>query len=152
MIRVYPEAISDMAGPSQLLAGTQEGRRRGPRAPRLPAGAVPGRDLPPGERLPRQAGRPARFEEQATLEGFDFAASPKLPAAQIRDLAALRWLSVHSYGLAAVRGGRCTQFSSCICESPEHLAVLAEASFTPIGATVLAHRDLSARLCVGSVA
>ena len=36
--------------------------------------------------------RRARFEEQATLEGFDFAASPKLPAAQIRDLAALRWL------------------------------------------------------------
>ena len=46
--------------------------------------------------------RKARFEEQATLEGFDFAASPKLPAAQIRDLAALRWLhaaeSVILYG------------------------------------------------------
>ena len=37
--------------------------------------------------------RKATFESQATLEGFDFAASPKLPAAQIRDLAALRWLS-----------------------------------------------------------
>ena len=37
----------------------------------------------------------ARFEEQATLEGFDFTASPKLPAAQIRDLAALRWLHAH---------------------------------------------------------
>jgi DNA replication protein DnaC len=36
--------------------------------------------------------RRARFEEQATFEGFDFAANPKLPAAQIRDLAALRWL------------------------------------------------------------
>ncbi|MFC8260678.1 ATP-binding protein [Streptomyces sp. NPDC057291] len=36
--------------------------------------------------------RRARFEQQATLEGFDFHASPKLPAAQIRDLAALRWL------------------------------------------------------------
>ena len=36
--------------------------------------------------------RHARFEQQATLEGFDFGASPKLPAAQIRDLAALRWL------------------------------------------------------------
>ncbi|MFI6700211.1 ATP-binding protein [Streptomyces sp. NPDC050509] len=34
----------------------------------------------------------AKFEQQATLEEFDFAASPKLPAAQIRDLAALRWL------------------------------------------------------------
>jgi len=46
--------------------------------------------------------RRARFEEQATLEGFDFQASPKLPAAQIRDLAALRWLhageSVILYG------------------------------------------------------
>ena len=38
--------------------------------------------------------RKATFESQATLEGFDFAASPKLPAAQIRDLAALRWLAV----------------------------------------------------------
>jgi DNA replication protein DnaC len=37
--------------------------------------------------------RRARFEQQLTLEGFDFAASPKLPAAQIRDLAALRWLA-----------------------------------------------------------
>jgi DNA replication protein DnaC len=36
--------------------------------------------------------RRARFDQQATLEEFDFAASPKLPAAQIRDLAALRWL------------------------------------------------------------
>ncbi len=36
--------------------------------------------------------RRARFDEQVTLEGFDFAANPKLPAAQIRDLAALRWL------------------------------------------------------------
>jgi DNA replication protein DnaC len=34
----------------------------------------------------------ARFEHQATFEGFDFAASAKLPAAQIRDLMALRWL------------------------------------------------------------
>jgi DNA replication protein DnaC len=36
--------------------------------------------------------RRAHFDAQATLEDFDFAASPKLPAAQIRDLAALRWL------------------------------------------------------------
>ena len=33
--------------------------------------------------------RRARFEETLTLEGFNFAAAPKLPAAQIRDLAAL---------------------------------------------------------------
>jgi IstB-like ATP binding protein len=37
--------------------------------------------------------RRARFENEATLEGFDFNAAPKLPAAQIRDLAALRWLA-----------------------------------------------------------
>jgi hypothetical protein len=36
--------------------------------------------------------RRARFDQQTTLEEFDFHASPKLPAAQIRDLAALRWL------------------------------------------------------------
>jgi len=46
--------------------------------------------------------RRAKFEQQATLEEFDFHASPKLPAAQIRDLAALRWLhageSVVLYG------------------------------------------------------
>jgi DNA replication protein DnaC len=38
--------------------------------------------------------RRAHVEQQLTLEEFDFAASPKLPAAQIRDLAALRWLAV----------------------------------------------------------
>jgi hypothetical protein len=37
--------------------------------------------------------RRARFESEATLKGFDFTACPKLPAAQIRDLAALRWLA-----------------------------------------------------------
>ncbi|MFF7169376.1 ATP-binding protein [Streptomyces pseudovenezuelae] len=36
--------------------------------------------------------RKAKFEQQATLEGFDFNASSNLPAAQIRDLTALRWL------------------------------------------------------------
>ena len=50
--------------------------------------------------------RAARFETEATLEGFKFAASPKLPAAQIRDLAALRWLqageSVILYGPVGV--------------------------------------------------
>src|SRR5437764_1478856 len=50
--------------------------------------------------------RRAHFDEQTTLEGFDFAASPKLPAAQIRDLAALRWLhageSIVLYGPVGV--------------------------------------------------
>jgi DNA replication protein DnaC len=50
--------------------------------------------------------RRAQFADQATLEGFDFTANPKLPAAQIRDLAALRWLhtgeSVILYGPVGV--------------------------------------------------
>lgn len=37
--------------------------------------------------------RRARFEEAATFEGFDFTANPALPAAALRDLAALRWLA-----------------------------------------------------------
>lgn len=54
--------------------------------------------------------RQARFEQQVTLEGFDFTTNPKLPAAQIRDLAALRWLtageSVILYGPVVIRGCR----------------------------------------------
>lgn len=50
--------------------------------------------------------RRAHFDEQATLEEFDFTASPKLPAVQIRDLAALRWLqageSVILFGRSAL--------------------------------------------------
>ena len=64
--------------------------------------------------------RAARFETEATLEGFDFPASPKLPAAQIRDLAALRWLhageSVILYGPVGV--GK-THVAQALC----HLAV-----------------------------
>jgi len=64
--------------------------------------------------------RSARFEEQVTLEGFDFTASPKLPAAQIRDLAALRWLrageSVILYGPVGVG-------KSHIAQALGHLAV-----------------------------
>jgi len=48
----------------------------------------------------------ARFEYQATIEGLDFRANPHLPAAAIRDLAALRWLaageSVILYGPVGV--------------------------------------------------
>ena len=50
--------------------------------------------------------RRARFKNEATLEEFDFGASPKLPAAHIRELAALRWLasgkSVILYGPVGV--------------------------------------------------
>jgi DNA replication protein DnaC len=64
--------------------------------------------------------RKARFEEQATLEGFDFNAAPKLPAAQIRDLAALRWLhaaeSVILYGPVGVG-------KSHVAQALGHLAI-----------------------------
>ena len=64
--------------------------------------------------------RRARFEEQATLEGFDFGASPKLPAAQIRDLAALRWLQCRRVGhpLRPVGVGK-----SHIAQALAHLAI-----------------------------
>ena len=67
--------------------------------------------------------RAARFETEATLERFNFAASPKLPAAQIRDLAALRWLqsgeSVILYGPVGV--------------GKSHVAQALAHSFTPEG-------------------
>ena len=66
----------------------------------------------------------ARFETPATLEGFDFGAAPKLPAAQIRDLAALRWLasgeSVIFYGPVGVG-------KSHIAQALAHLAIRAGA-------------------------
>lgn len=52
--------------------------------------------------------RLARFEEPATIETFDFTAHPKVPAAALRDLAALRWLqagqSVILYGPVVITG------------------------------------------------
>jgi DNA replication protein DnaC len=64
--------------------------------------------------------RAARFETPATIEGFDFGASPKLPAAQIRDLAALRWLqsgeSVILYGPVGVG-------KSHVAQALAHLAI-----------------------------
>lgn len=73
--------------------------------------------------------RRARVEQTLTLEGFDFAAAPKPPAAQIRDLAALRWLhageSVILYGPVGVGKTHITQALA-------HLAIRAgaEARFT----------------------
>ncbi len=52
--------------------------------------------------------RLARFEEQATIETFDFTANRKIPAPALRDLAALRWLdageSVILYGPTVING------------------------------------------------
>jgi DNA replication protein DnaC len=64
--------------------------------------------------------RRARFEEQLTLEGFDFAASPKLPAAQIRDLAALRWLTV---GESVILYGPVGVGKFHIAQALRHLAI-----------------------------
>jgi DNA replication protein DnaC len=54
----------------------------------------------------RERVRRARFEEPTTLEDFDFAFNPKLPVAQIRDLATCRFIeageSVILYGPVGV--------------------------------------------------
>src|SRR5215472_478957 len=79
--------------------------------------------------------RRARFEQQATIEGFDFSASPKLPAAAIRDLAALRWLhageSVILYGPVGVG-------KTHVAQALGHLAIRqgAEVRFTKTSRTL----------------
>ena len=72
--------------------------------------------------------RRARFEEQVTIEGFDFAANPKLPAAQIRDLAALRWLhageSVVLYGPGVLMASGTRGYPAVGQEAfPGHMAI-----------------------------
>ena len=64
--------------------------------------------------------RRARFEEQATLEGFDFTASTKLPAAQLRDLAALRWLQA---GESVILYGPVGVGKSHVAQALAHLAI-----------------------------
>ena len=68
--------------------------------------------------------RRARFDTETTLEGFDFSANPKLPAAQIRDLAALRWLqageSIILYGAVGVG-------KTHVAQALAHLAIRAGA-------------------------
>lgn len=68
--------------------------------------------------------RAARFEAPATIEGFDFTASPKLPAAQIRDLAALRWLAA---GESVILYGPVGVGKSHIAQALAHLAIRAGA-------------------------
>lgn len=85
----HAQARRDAADPRRSPA---PGPRRRTRAPGVPAGAVSGRDLPPRDhrhRPPHPTG-PVRADRHPG--GFDFTANPKLPAAQIRDLATLRWL------------------------------------------------------------
>jgi DNA replication protein DnaC len=68
--------------------------------------------------------RRARFDETTTLEGFDFAAAPKLPAAQIRDLAALRWLQA---GESVILYGPVGVGKTHIAQALGHLAIRAGA-------------------------
>jgi DNA replication protein DnaC len=68
--------------------------------------------------------RRAHFDEQTTLEGFDFAASPKLPSAQIRDLAALRWLNA---GESVILYGPVGVGKTHIAQALAHLAIRAGA-------------------------
>lgn len=64
--------------------------------------------------------RRARFDQQVTLEEFDFHASPKLPAAAIRDLAALRWL--HS-GESVILHGPVGVGKTHVAQALGHLAI-----------------------------
>jgi DNA replication protein DnaC len=64
--------------------------------------------------------RRARFDQTTTLEEFDFHTSPKLPAAQIRDLAALRWL--HS-GESVILHGPVGVGKTHVAQALGHLAV-----------------------------
>ena len=68
--------------------------------------------------------RRARFEQTLTLEGFDFTAAPKLPAAQIRDLAALRWLQA---GESVILYGPVGVGKTHIAQALAHLAIRAGA-------------------------
>jgi len=65
--------------------------------------------------------RRVRFESEATLEGFDFAYNPQIPAPLIRDLGALRFLergeSVVLYGPVGVGKTDCeTALCGFSCE------------------------------------
>nr|WP_281288172.1 ATP-binding protein [Streptomyces cyaneus] len=62
----------------------------------------------------------AKFEPQVTLEEFDFTASSKLPAAQIRDLGALRWLHA---GESVILFGPVGVGKTHIAQALGHLAI-----------------------------
>jgi IstB-like ATP binding protein len=85
--------------------------------------------------------RRARFDQQTTMEEFDFAASPKLPAAQIRDLAALRWL--HN-GESILLHGPVGVGKSHVAQALGHLALRhgAEVRFYKTSRALLAHREV----------
>jgi DNA replication protein DnaC len=59
------------------------------------------------------------------LEGFDFHASPKLPSAQIRDLAALRWLHA---GESVILFGPVGVGETHVAQALGHLAIRQDAN------------------------
>src|SRR5690349_11858472 len=63
-----------------LDAPPHPGPSRPTRPPRFPPTALPGRNRSPRGHVHDPTAAPGRFDVQATLEGFDFAASFKLPA------------------------------------------------------------------------
>jgi DNA replication protein DnaC len=63
--------------------------------------------------------RNARFETPSTLEDFDFTANPKLPAAQVRDLATLRFLDA---GESAILYGPVGVGKTHLAQALGHLA------------------------------
>lgn len=90
------------------------------RPPRLPPGPLPGRDHPPRDRrFPTQAPT-SEVRAAGSWEEFDFAASSKLPAAQIRDLGALRWLHA---GESVILFGPVGVGKTHIAQALGHLAV-----------------------------
>ena len=68
--------------------------------------------------------RRAHFDIESTLEGFDFAAAPKLPAAQIRALAALRRLQA---GESTILYGAVGVGKTHVAQAMGHLAIRAGA-------------------------
>ncbi|MEU6950673.1 ATP-binding protein [Streptomyces sp. NPDC046316] len=96
------------------------GPRRRTRPPRLPPGSLPGRDHPPGDRRLPTAPAAGEVRAQVTLEEFDFTASSKLPAAQIRDLGALSWLHA---GESVILFGPVGVGKTHIAQALGHLAV-----------------------------
>lgn len=60
--------------------------------PRIPPCALRRRNGPPRISRPDLTSPSSKFEQANTYEDFDLTVSPKLPAAMLRDLAALRWL------------------------------------------------------------
>ena len=76
----------------------------------------------------------ARFEQTATIEEFDFAFNPKVPAAQIRDLATLRFIEA---GESVILHGPVGVGKSMIAQALGHAACRR-------GYSVRLHQDLPA--------